>query len=316
MALVSKIFRASLLSTFRFKIKKYHGDRELDFSDDSDDGTKTYPKDLHPLDPLPPGMQLDFDPIPNKFFYYAAGKHIPRVEQPTYMSFVQNEKVWHVFNANAVTLGRMANRISYLLQGKNRPYYSHDKLQPDEKSDHVIVVNGKFPMILGTKGKMKIYRSHSGRPGSMKELNIRQILSKTDWKRVVEQSVRGMLPSNKLREHYLKRLFIYPEIFHDFQDIPQFLQKPVTDINEDFSQTKILSDPEAKIVYADDLTKIPDSMKSLKYEPEALITTPVRQREERPKIYNRQDQKSIKNFWRRLRRFKVYDHREAKYVVK
>jgi large subunit ribosomal protein L13 len=259
---------------------------------------------------------MEFEEIPNSFFYYASNQHVARTEQPSYMSFVENEKVFHVFNASTITLGRMANKISYLLQGKSRPYYAHDHLQSDDKSDFCIVVNGKYPHLLGTKGKGKIYRHHTGRPGSMQEITIRQVLAKNDWKRVVRQSVQGMLPSNKLREKYMERLFIYPEIYHDFEHVPQFIQRPVPDINEIFSQTKILTEPDVKIVYASDISKIPDEMKHMKYEPESLLTTPVRFRTEKPKQYNVRDKKVIKRFWKRLRRFKVYDHRYGKFEVK
>lgn len=316
MALISKLFRTSLLLRSRQKIKKYHADREFDFSEDSDDGKTTYPAEMHPLGPLPPGMQMDFDPIPNSYFYYAAGMHIPRVEQPSYMSYAEGDKVWHVFNASTLTLGRMANRISHILQGKHRPYYTHDRLQPENRGDFVIVVNGKYPLILGTKGREKIYRSHSGQPGCMKELNIRQILDKTDWKRVVRQSVRGMLPSNKLNEKYLGRLFIYPEIYHDKDEIPQFVQRPRPDINQIMNHEKILDQPESKLVYASNLENLPENLKKLKYEPDKSVLIPFQKRPNAPKEYSLTDKKRIKKFWRNLRRFKVYDHRSKKFEIK
>lgn len=316
MALVSKIFRASLAVRCREKIKKYRVDREFDFSDDSDDGTKTYPAVMDPLGKMPPGMNMDFDPVPNSFFYYASGMHIPRVEQPTYLSFAQDDKIWHIFNASSITLGRMANRISQILQGKHRPYYTHDRLQPENQGDFVIVVNGKYPLILGTKGREKIYRSHSGKPGSMKELNIRQILSKSDWKRVVRQSVRGMLPNNKLLEQYLKRLHIYPEIYHDFENLPQFIQQPLPDINKILNHEKVLEDPASKIVFSTSLDNLPDQLKGLKYEPNEIYNVPFNKRPDAPKEFSLIDKKKVKKFWKTLRRFKVYDHRSGKYEIK
>ena len=178
MALLAKIFRQCLSIPLRKKIKVYNVDRDVDFSDDSEDGTSVYGNNYDPMAPPPPGMKLDYTPIPTDYFYNLAEIQKERVAQPAYMAYVKDEQIWHVFNANAITLGRMASRISRLIQSKHRPYYTHSDIMPEKRGDFIVVINGKFPLLYGTKGKMKIYRSHSGQPGHLKELNIRQILAK------------------------------------------------------------------------------------------------------------------------------------------
>lgn len=314
MALLSKVFRSCFALPLRGKLKQYNVNRDLDFSDDSDDGTKVYGTNTDPLAPPPPGMRLSYDPIPTEFFYKLANIERPRTAQPAYVSYVRGEQIWHIFNANCITLGRMASKAAQFLQGKHRPFFTHSSLQPEEKGDFIVVVNGKLPLLLGTKGKMKIYRSHSGYPGHLKELNIRQVLSK-DWKRVVHQSIDGMLPKNKLRSGFLERVHIFPDIYHNFDFLPQLLVKPIPDPNETLQPKGIFTDPATKIVFASDLENIPEDIKGLKYEPQDL-ETPFHKMKE-PKVpFNVNDIKKQKRHNRVLRRYKVFNHISQRFEIR
>jgi large subunit ribosomal protein L13 len=315
MALLSKVFRLSTALPVRKVPKMIRADRELDFSDDSDDGTQVYGNKFDPLEPPPAGMRLTFDEIPNSYFYEIADREKPRVAQPSYVAYTRGEQVWHVFNASALTLGRMASRIAGVLMAKHRPYFTHDRLFEEAKGDFVVVVNGKYPMIYGTKGKMKVYRRHTGQPGHMHELNIRQVLARDDWRRVVRHAVSGMLPSNKLRDQYLKRMHIYPEIYHDFEDLPQIVQKQVPDINEDLVPKDLFQRKDTKLVFASDLNDLPEELKHIKYEP-MDFEVPLHKRPEQFKEYTPQEMKKLKKHLRHLRRFKVFDHRLQKFEIK
>jgi large subunit ribosomal protein L13 len=88
--------------------------------------------------------------------------------------------------------------------------------------DEVVVVNGKRPLILGNKAKVKLYRKHSGYPGGLQERTILHILDGPNWKRVVEQAVSKMLPKNNLRKQWLTKLHVYPDLYHDIDFLPQF----------------------------------------------------------------------------------------------
>ncbi|OMJ80190.1 hypothetical protein SteCoe_19643 [Stentor coeruleus] len=315
MALLSKIFRICPAIMTRVRpIKTYWGHRDFDFSDDSDDGISTYGDKPDPQAPLPPGMKMNYEPIPTEYFYNLAGVQKPRAPQPSYMAIVKDQQVWHIFNASTITLGRMASKIAQLVQAKHRPNYTHDHLLSDEQADFIVVVNGKYPLLLGTKGKMKIYRHHTTYPGHLHELNIRQVLSKACWKRVVEQAVGGMLPKNKLREKYMKRLHVYPEIYHDFDFLPQFVQRSAPDPNKILA-VEDFKDPKLKIVWAQDPENIPEELKHLKYEPEDL-ETPFHKRNPRPVPYNNREKKISAKYFRTLRRFKVFEHRTQKFEIK
>jgi large subunit ribosomal protein L13 len=314
MALLSKVFRGALGVPLRGKIKERNVDREVDFSDDSDDALTTHGSNMDPLDPPYPGIKLTYPEIPTEYFYGLAGIQKPRVSQPAYMSFVKDEQLWHIFNASSITLGRMACRISHFIQSKNRPYYSHSTLTPEHQADFIVVVNGKYPLIYGTKGKMKIYRKHSGYPGHLQELNIRQVLSK-DWKRVVKQSVSGMLPKNNLRPKYLERLHIFPEIYHNFDFLPQFISRPLPDPNLILQNQDLLNDPTNTIIFNATPGKVPEQFKDLKYEPQDVETL-FHMRPEAPGHFSNKELKSIKRYNRLVRRLKVFNHRTQKFEIK
>src|SRR5216683_1807327 len=61
---------------------------------------------------------------------------------------------------------------------------------------------------LATKVEQKVYYSHSGYPGGLKEVPAKRLReSKSDW--MIREAVLGMLPKNKLRARRAKKLRIY-----------------------------------------------------------------------------------------------------------
>jgi large subunit ribosomal protein L13 len=78
--------------------------------------------------------------------------------------------------------------------------------------DWVIVVNAQGITVTGTKTSTKLttkmYHHHSGYPGGLKSVSLRdQLLKHPD--RVIRAAVWGMLPHNKMGRHILKRLKVY-----------------------------------------------------------------------------------------------------------
>jgi large subunit ribosomal protein L13 len=69
-----------------------------------------------------------------------------------------------------------------------------------------------------------MYHRHSGYPGGLKSLTLRQQLEQHP-ERVVELAVRGMLPKNKLGRKMFKKLKVYagPEHPHQAQQ-PEVLE--------------------------------------------------------------------------------------------
>jgi large subunit ribosomal protein L13 len=122
------------------------------------------------------------------------------------------ERNWYVVDARDQVLGRLATRIATTLMGKNKPVYT-DFL---DTGDFVVVVNAEKVKLTGKKSDEKMYYSHSGYPGGLKEIAAKDLLNKHP-ERLVEFAVRGMLPKNKLGRRMLKRLKVYAGEGHPHQ---------------------------------------------------------------------------------------------------
>ena len=123
-------------------------------------------------------------------------------------------KGWHVLDADGQTLGRLSTQIAGLLMGKHKPTYSPHL----DMGDFVVVVNADKIKVTGKKLDDKIYYRHTGYMGGLKETTLSVMLAKNP-RRVLELSVRGMLPRNKLARHLLRHLKTYagPEHPHEAQ---------------------------------------------------------------------------------------------------
>ena len=111
---------------------------------------------------------------------------------------------WHVIDATDQTLGRLSSKIATLLQGKHKRSYAHNLLS----GDFVIVTNGDKFKVSGNKLLSKKYYRHSGYIGGLTEQTMEDMLDKFP-ERVITQSVKGMLPKNKLGRKMLLRLKVY-----------------------------------------------------------------------------------------------------------
>ena len=114
------------------------------------------------------------------------------------------QKKWYVVDANGQTLGRLATFLAKVLMGKNKPVYT----TYEDVGDFIVVVNADKIRLSGKKAEQKIYRHHTGYPGGLKEIPLATIQKKNPEKVIVE-AVSGMLPKNKLRAVYLKKLKVY-----------------------------------------------------------------------------------------------------------
>ena len=124
------------------------------------------------------------------------------------------KREWYVVDATGQTLGRLAAQVARILRGKHKPFYS----PAVDTGDYVIVVNAEKIHVTGRKLDKKIYYRHSGYPGGLKEIRLRDLLKKHPT-RVIEYAVRGMLPKNRLGRRMFKKLKVYagPEHPHAAQ---------------------------------------------------------------------------------------------------
>ena len=114
------------------------------------------------------------------------------------------EREWYVVDATGQTLGRLATRVARVLNGKHKRVYSPSV----DVGDYVIVVNAEKVHVTGRKLDKKIYYRHSGYPGGLKQITLRDQLRKHPT-RVIEHAVRGMLPKNRIGRRMLRRLKVY-----------------------------------------------------------------------------------------------------------
>ncbi|OLD83444.1 MAG: 50S ribosomal protein L13 [Acidobacteria bacterium 13_1_20CM_58_21] len=111
---------------------------------------------------------------------------------------------WFVVDATDVVLGRLATKVARMLIGKDKPSFTPYL----DSGDHVVVINADKIRMTGNKVEQKIYFSHSGYPGGLKEVPAKRLrAAKADW--MVREAVLGMLPKNKLRARRAKKLRVY-----------------------------------------------------------------------------------------------------------
>ena len=122
------------------------------------------------------------------------------------------ERDWYVVDAEGETLGRLAARIAPILKGKHKPIYTPHL----DCGDFVIVVNAEKVRVTGRKLDQKFYHRHSGYPGGLKSISLRDQLDKHP-ERVLEAAIRGMLPKNKLGRRMVKKLKVYAGDTHPHQ---------------------------------------------------------------------------------------------------
>ena len=129
------------------------------------------------------------------------------------------ERRWYVIDAEGQTLGRVATQIAVLLRGKHKPIYSPSV----DCGDFVVVINAEKIQVSGRRMDQKKYYRHSGYPGGLKEISLRDQLGKYPT-RVIEAAVRGMLPKNKLGRKMFKKMKAYagPEHPHQAQQPVEF----------------------------------------------------------------------------------------------
>jgi len=122
------------------------------------------------------------------------------------------EREWYVVDAEGQTLGRLASRIAPVLKGKHKPTYTPHL----DCGDFVIIVNAEKVRVTGRKLDQKFYYHHSGYPGGLKSISLREQLDRYP-ERVLEAAVRGMLPKNKLGRRMVKKLKVYAGDSHPHQ---------------------------------------------------------------------------------------------------
>jgi large subunit ribosomal protein L13 len=128
------------------------------------------------------------------------------------------ERAWHVIDAEGKVLGRVASLAAKLLQGKHKPGFTPFL----DVGDHVVIVNAARVKLTGRKEEQKLYRTHSGYEGGLRETRAKDV-RKAHPRRIVEEAVRGMLPKTRLGDAMYRKLKVYEGADH-----PHAAQNPQT----------------------------------------------------------------------------------------
>ncbi len=116
---------------------------------------------------------------------------------------VKVDRKLHKIDASGQSVGRLASRISLILRGKNKTNY-----QPYlDQGDTVEVFNINKLTFSGNKLAQKKYFKYSGYPGGLKTAKASEKFINNPAL-ILINAVKQMLPANKLRINYLKRLII------------------------------------------------------------------------------------------------------------
>lgn len=126
---------------------------------------------------------------------------------------------WFVVDATDKTLGRLATEIARRLRGKHKAEYTPHV----DTGDYIVVVNAEKVVVSGNKTTDKMYYSHTGFPGGIKEISFDKLQAKKP-EMIIESAVKGMLPRGPLGRAMFRKLKVYagPEHNHIAQQ-PQTL---------------------------------------------------------------------------------------------
>ena len=119
------------------------------------------------------------------------------------------EQKWYIMDCSGKTLGRLSVQVANILRGKNKPEYTPNA----DVGDFVVLVNAKDIKVTGKKTEDKIYYRHSGYPEGIKQISFKDQLSK-DPEKIIRDSVKGMLPKNRLNRQIIKKLKVYSDENH------------------------------------------------------------------------------------------------------
>ena len=128
------------------------------------------------------------------------------------------DKKWVIVDATDMVVGRFSSEVAKIIRGKNKPSYTPHA----DCGDNVIVINAEKVRFTGKKLHEKEYVRHTGHPGGQR------FASPADWLKknpalILENSILGMFPKNRLGRHLFTNLHVYVGSEH-----PHEAQKPTS----------------------------------------------------------------------------------------
>ena len=120
------------------------------------------------------------------------------------------ERNWVILDATDIPLGRLSTVAASILRGKNKPTYTPHI----DTGDFVIVINADKIALTGNKAEDKLYYRYSGYQGGLKSTKAGDMREKNS-RRLIELSVKGMLPANRLGRKQFTKLYVYGGAEHN-----------------------------------------------------------------------------------------------------
>jgi large subunit ribosomal protein L13 len=138
------------------------------------------------------------------------------VDQNSFKTIFINDatakKEWVIVDATDQVLGRIASEVAKVLRGKHKASYTPST----DMGDHVIVINAEKVRMTGKKWTDRVIFKYSGYPGGQKLLTP-TIMRQKNPARLIEHSVRGMLPKNTMGRQLFRSLHVYAGTEHPHQ---------------------------------------------------------------------------------------------------
>jgi large subunit ribosomal protein L13 len=126
---------------------------------------------------------------------------------------------WHVIDAEGLVMGRLSTVAASLLRGKHKPTFASHM----DTGDFVIIINADKVVVTANKLAQNFRYRHSGYPGGIRSTSW-QSLHDNDPAKLVFDSIKGMIPKNRLGRAQMGKLFVYagPEHPHAAQQPSAF----------------------------------------------------------------------------------------------
>lgn len=122
------------------------------------------------------------------------------------------ERKWYVVDATDIALGRVSAVVASILRGKNKPTFTPNI----DTGDNVIIINASKIKLTGKKATDKMYYHHSNHPGGLKSRTAGE-MRENNPVRLLELSIKGMLPKNSLGHSQFMKLHVYAGAEHEQQ---------------------------------------------------------------------------------------------------
>jgi len=254
------------------------------------------------------GEEQDFMEYPTESYLKLIDEKLHKITRSAYVCVERRGKIYHLFDAERIPLGRMCTSIAQFVQGKHKPIFRHDRAG---FGDVCVVVNADKIKLTGRKAFYKSIKYHTGYIGHLKTIPYKRMMIEKP-EQLIFRTVSKMLPKNRLREENLKLLQVFRGPTHPLTNhLPNF---GYLEENYDHIIEKVDGGftAENSVILYETGTEGPEEFKDFKREIDHSIEIPFSQREYRVTM-TPENKKVIREFNKFHNRF---DKRYKEHKVK